>query len=314
MPLTETEKALYEKVLIVLDKRSAQGALQKNDFTTEEILQLLRSKNPDLTIVGTDVLSLMPEKPDAHYFIHDEKAARNYVRYKIATKAADYEGFKLFAQKDLDQPAFHSHYHDFSSRLDAAHESNPPTTTPPNLTVIVHGTWASTSTWWMPKGNFWQYINNITKNVYSGPNPFSWTGNNNHADRMQGAQDLVQWATGQTYQYLDLIAHSHGGNVCLHASRLGLKIRKLVLLGTPIRLEYLPDLKNIEVIYNIYSTADLVQGPGTFPNRRYEGRSLADGERITNYSAVDDGSGKIPGHSDLHEPATWNANKFDQLL
>lgn len=59
--------------------------------------------------------------------------------------------------------------------------------------------------------------------------------------------------------------------------KLGLKIKKLIILGTPICLEYLPDLRNIGMIYNVFFTADLVQtSEGTIPNLRARGgRSVA---------------------------------------
>jgi hypothetical protein len=126
---------------------------------------------------------------------------------------------------------------------------------------------------------------------------------------------FVTWAGKQTYQSLDIIAHSHGGNVCFLASRMGLNIRKLITLGTPIRTEYPPDVRQTGIIHNAYSTHDHVQTPtGTVPNRRGEGRSLGDAANVINHRADDDGHGGQPGHSDLHEKDTWIASNLDALL
>ena len=181
--------------------------------------------------------------------------------------------------------------------------------------MIIHGTWAASSDWWQKDGNFRNYINSITNNVYSGPDPYSWSGANDHDDRVAGARDLILWCQSHSINTVDIIAHSHGGNVCLYASMLGLKIRKLILLGTPIRLEYIPRFQNITEIHNIFSTSDWVQDGGTFPNRRSDGRTLSDSSLpITNYRAEDDGHGDSPGHSELHEPEVWKANNFEAIL
>jgi hypothetical protein len=314
MTLSEQETMLYEKLLMVLDRRETLGRLREDDFSEQQVFQFLNSQNPDLAIVGTDLLSLLPEEPDVELFAHSSNAARNYVRYRMAQLMAESGEFHL-PERFLEQREFRPHYDELASRLSGRDGGGALTATPTqDLTVIVHGTWAATSTWWRPDGNFWKYLDSLTGNVYAGPNPFLWSGNNHHTDRVRGARALITWISDQNYRYLDLIAHNHGGNVCLHASRLGLRIRKLILLGTPIRLEYLPDLSNIGELHNIYSTGDLVQKPATFPNRRSEGRSLSDAERITNHHADDNGSGQKPGHSELHEPATWSANGLDRLL
>jgi hypothetical protein len=75
------------------------------------------------------------------------------------------------------------------------------------------------------------------------------------------------------------------------------------------------DLKNIGSIANVFSLADSVQTPfGTTPHRRFEGRTLGDSANVSNWRAENDGHGSQPGHSDLHEPATWVASGPDSLL
>lgn len=185
----------------------------------------------------------------------------------------------------------------------------------PKLAIIVHGTWATKETWWRPKGSLWNHVHAFWPHLYGGPSPFAWSGKNDHAERVIAAQQLVAWAQAEGAASLDVIAHSHGGNVCLLAARLGLSISRLILLGTPIRTEYMLDLKNTGSIANVFSLADLTQTPlGTAPHRRFEGRSLGDSASVSNWRAEDDGSGSEPGHSDLHEPPTWKASGLNALL
>lgn len=96
---------------------------------------------------------------------------------------------------------------------------------------------------------------------------------------------------------------------------MGVEFNKLILLGTPIRTDYLPDMQTIDQVHNIFSVRDRVQTPlGTFKRRRAEGRTLGDSKAISNWRATDNGSSSDPGHSELHEPATWTASDLDKLL
>ncbi len=184
------------------------------------------------------------------------------------------------------------------------------------LGMIVHGTWATKETWWRPNvGSFWKYVYKFWPHLYAGSSPFAWSGKNSHAARIVAAQQLVTWAQARGASTLDIIAHSHGGNVCLLAAKFGLRINRLILIGTPIRTEYMLDLKRTDSIANVFSLADNVQTPlGTFPHRRFEGRTLGDSLSVSNWRAEDDGSGSQPGHSELHIPKTWRASGLDALL
>jgi hypothetical protein len=184
------------------------------------------------------------------------------------------------------------------------------------LGVIVHGTWAAKEKWWRPNiGPFWKHVRRFWPHLYAGLSPFAWSGKNSHAARVLAAQQLVAWAQAQGATSLDIIAHSHGGNVCLLAAKFGLRINRLILLGTPIRTEYMLDLKRTGSIVNVFSLADLVQTPiGTVPHRRFEGRTLGDSTTVSNLRAERNGSGHEPGHSELHEPKTWTASTLDALL
>lgn len=184
-----------------------------------------------------------------------------------------------------------------------------------HIALIVHGTWAARDNWWRPGGDFWKYVKHHWPHLYNGKTPFVWSGGHSHHDRVKAAQDLSSWIKKTKVSSVDIIAHSHGGNVCLTAARAGLKINRLILLGTPIRTEYMVDLDNIGLINNVFSSSDRIQTPsGSFPNTRFEGRTLGDCKQVANWHAHRNAHGKEPGHSDLHEKATWIASELDRLL
>lgn len=182
--------------------------------------------------------------------------------------------------------------------------------------LVVHGTWAK-GKWWLPGSPFIDYLDSVSNNaVYKQPDQFQWTGNNSHSHRLQAGNMLAKWLIKHPY-VTTIVAHSHGGNVAIVASKDLLYgervINKLVLLGTPSRSDYPPVLRTIGILSNVYSFVDLVQTPtGTFPHRRGEGRTISDSRHTLNIIA---GNGKLgPGHSDLHEPWAWKANRLDRLL
>ncbi len=84
---------------------------------------------------------------------------------------------------------------------------------------------------------------------------------------------------------------------------MGLKIRKLISLATPICLDYLPDLRQIGILHNVISLADIIQGPASYigVSHRGDGRTLADSQRVINHLATRDQGGSQPSHSELHD-------------
>lgn len=184
------------------------------------------------------------------------------------------------------------------------------------LALIVHGTWAAPKLWWRPNvGAFWNFIKPHWPHLYDGATPFSWSGANSHAARVAAAKQLIAWCKAQNASSIDVIAHSHGGNVCLLAARGGLDIDRLVLLGTPIRTEYMVDLDRVRSIRNVFSLGDHIQTPlGSFPNTRFEGRTLGDSAAVSNWRCEDNGLGSEPDHGALHEVPTWTASSLLSLL
>lgn len=197
------------------------------------------------------------------------------------------------------------------------------------VTVIVHGTFAASRTWWREPGasgkpardNLWAYLKmkGISTLVRS-PNEFSWSGGNSDSDRQAGAELFVDWWKARGRPTLDTVAHSHGGNVVMMASAFEpkMQIRNLVLLGTPARYPYVPRFRQTEQLTNVYSSNDWVQVSGSWGSQRGEGRTQSDHAAGTNlhlpYWSTVSTSVKSASHSDLHEPDFWDIHKLETLL
>ncbi len=177
------------------------------------------------------------------------------------------------------------------------------------LTIIVHGTWANDETWWQWGFEFPTYIDQETKDVYKGGEPFKWRGGNNHKDRKEGGEALLGWVQRHPAEKLRVLAHSHGGNVLFFASQLGLSIHTLILMGTPIRTDYLPDMMNIRNIYNVYSPDDSVQPIGAefYPRGEGENKARVLPEASENLKVQG-------GHADLHTSSLWKKHKLERIL
>jgi len=187
------------------------------------------------------------------------------------------------------------------------------------MLIVIHGTGAAYETWWRWGSDFTAFLNSIAGTVYKGSDPFSWNGYLDELSRDVAATNLVGWIKAHPTNHLTVVAHSHGGNVALLASRRGAVINRLVLLGTPIDTKYTPNLvSSIDMLHNVYSHGDKIQIGGAWVgHRRGEGRTLPDSTKLLNHVATWASATLFdfnPGHSDLHEKQVWKDNQFDQLL
>jgi pimeloyl-ACP methyl ester carboxylesterase len=133
---------------------------------------------------------------------------------------------------------------------------------------------------------------------------------NNHAHRIAAAQTLRKmiaahrFATGEK---LNIIAHSHGGNVALAASNLGLAqpIENLITLNKPtlLRDAYKPG-RNIENFYNISAARDWIQWAASDAKMPW---SFANDENAVNHT-IDTSSSNIKPHAAL----IWD-DKFTEV-
>ena len=150
------------------------------------------------------------------------------------------------------------------------------TVAPKTVTLIIHGTFAAGETWWrLGEGNNTTFADRLevalAKRGLQGSvwkpvldcgfkyDAFSWSGENRHKARQTGARKLIASlklmadqceAEGRGRLRVNLVAHSHGGNVVLEALRQlpnKIEIGRVILLGTPL-LAVKPSLRLLRLI------------------------------------------------------------------
>jgi hypothetical protein len=108
------------------------------------------------------------------------------------------------------------------------------------LTIVIHGTFASSARWYQPGGEFFEQVRQslqpvpLTKDKKSLNEAeadkavaakhkiisFSWSGKNKPHDRIEAARKLAELILSYPEdEPINIIAHSHGGNVAALASR-----------------------------------------------------------------------------------------------
>lgn len=173
-----------------------------------------------------------------------------------------------------------------------------------HTTLIVHGTFARREEWWQPDGSFHKYLKATHRpDTYSAADRFDWSGLYSHSARVRAAADLSSWVARHQGDGLDIVAHSHGGNVGLLATMSGQKIRMLVLLSTPAHLStYRPDWKNVSRVVCIRVHMDLVvladRGRQSFQDKRIEQHVLP----------------LWFAHSASHDPRIWDKYNLGDWL
>ncbi len=131
---------------------------------------------------------------------------------------------------------------------------------PSRTATIIHGTWASGSTWWQPNGDFWTYLHdNVDASLYGAADRFGWSGGYSDAARADAGNQLHDWVQQHSLDGLDLYTHSHGGNVAMLANQSGTKVGKMVLLSCPVHWpKYMPDFTLTQKVVSVRVHLDLV--------------------------------------------------------
>ncbi len=127
-------------------------------------------------------------------------------------------------------------------------------------TLVIHGTWASESKWWRNGYPFFEYLEHDIpfQYIYTGNNPFKWSGEYSHKAREQAALELADWAISQNKVCLNIVAHSHGANVGFLASKT-VEFGRMILLSTPAHPNlYSPHSMNYESLLSLRVHLDLV--------------------------------------------------------
>lgn len=145
-----------------------------------------------------------------------------------------------------------------------------------NLTIFVHGTFSS------PKDADKDFLNSVSNTHNEPVYQFDWSGKGGTAEgegaensaqaRAYAAWRLAQYIENYTFKEgepLNIIAHSHGGNVFKDFTQFyegTKKIDTVVLMGTPVRDDHFIDYSKFDEnakIINVYDTSDVVQAIGS---------------------------------------------------
>jgi RHS repeat-associated protein len=180
------------------------------------------------------------------------------------------------------------------------------------LTIVVHGTQFGTrNADFTPAGRFFNYVAKTVgdRTVAS----FSWSGKDTHAARVDAAKGLASFV--QSYKFapgeaLNIIAHSHGGNVAIAAINIGLghKVDNLVTLGTPSTASYrLNGIAGVSNWVNVFNRFDKMQthGAGADDSPLQSGAAARTQPLATNLE-LDEDFGAFGSHSWLHSPEAWD--------
>jgi RHS repeat-associated protein len=175
------------------------------------------------------------------------------------------------------------------------------------LTLLIHGTYSSPQT-------FSTGFRAAAGSTFGEtPVAWQWSGGNSDLDRHAAGLKLARYIKAYQREHpcepINIVAHSHGGNVAYIASRWA-QIDTLVTLGTPFGA-YMPVLDNIGQLINVYSGRDYVQvnGGNAYSIGGQEfgtaGRTAPAERSVTNVQVTTKTWG-IPAHSELLSPAVWN--------
>lgn len=127
--------------------------------------------------------------------------------------------------------------------------------------LIVHGTWGRTSSWWQPpNGDFWKYVlDEVDASLYGAQDRFEWSGGYSDAARLLAGAGLHGWVQQKALAGLDLFTHSHGGSVAMLATQNGTGVGRLALLSCPVHWpKYTPDFARVAKAVSVRVHLDLV--------------------------------------------------------
>jgi RHS repeat-associated protein len=177
------------------------------------------------------------------------------------------------------------------------------------LTIIVHGTWANGNPSFTPGGAFFNRVaSTVPDRAFAS---FGWSGKNTPEARTSAATALANFVRHYSFapgEPLNIVMHSHGGNVGIEAANLGLgrRVDNLVTLGTPARDDYvLANPANVGRFLAISESKDPVQilGGGWFRSPIFgewgpAGRNQPTADNIEVQTPLDQ---LFEAHAHLHE-------------
>ncbi|HWZ86884.1 MAG TPA: RHS repeat-associated core domain-containing protein, partial [Thermoanaerobaculia bacterium] len=180
------------------------------------------------------------------------------------------------------------------------------------LTIVVHGTQiGKRGSDFTPAGPFFSHVARSIGDRATVS--YNWSGRDNHEARVDAAKGLVAFIRSYKFapgEGLDIIAHSHGGNVAIAAINMGLghKVDNLVTLGTPSTPAYrLNGTAGVSNWVNVFNVFDKVQthGGGADDSPLQSGAAARTQPLATNLE-LDEDLGPFASHSWLHSPEAWD--------
>jgi hypothetical protein len=175
---------------------------------------------------------------------------------------------------------------------------------PSRTSLLVHGTFARSASWWQPDGDFHQYVKaNVRPDLYSANDRFEWSGAYSDGARAAGAAELREWVAGHQLANPDIFGHSHGANIMMLATQNGMSAGTLVLMSCPVHVpKYIADFSRVSRVVSIHVHLDLV--------------ILADrgGQRFNHPQIEEHVLSVWFNHSATHDPDTWKKKKLKAVL
>ncbi len=184
------------------------------------------------------------------------------------------------------------------------------------LTIFIHGTvLPGKNTNPFSEGYMKQVATDLGDNSYTN---FSWSGTSSEKARTEAARNLESLVRNYEFsegEQLNIVGHSHGGNVSIEAintNRMLRNVDNLVLLGAPNRDDYTLDNDNVGAVYNVYSLEDNIQNNwgGEFTTNpaesTYANHPWRAGENVKNLRFRDMNKGPIETHSWLRTQEAWS--------
>ncbi len=180
------------------------------------------------------------------------------------------------------------------------------------LTIVVPGTqFRKPNLDFTPGGAFFQHVSRTVGDRTMAT--FSWSGGDNHSARISAAGALANFIRHYKFapgEQLNIIAHSHGGNVAIAAINMGVghKVDNLVTLGTPSVPSYrLNGNAGVGTWVNVFNPNDKVQnhGGGDESSRLQSGPAARTHPWALNIG-WDVDLGDFNSHEALHSPAAWD--------
>lgn len=170
-------------------------------------------------------------------------------------------------------------------------------------TIIVHGTWAKSESW--PREGS-EFNKAVSRTFGETALAFQWSGSNRRGPREKAALELRAFVEAHHVEgeALNIVAHSHGGNIVKEYTTLpgSRKVDVLVNLGTPQRSDYAIQHEKVGTYLNAYDPWDGVQTNGGWLGFK-AGRT----DPLAVNIPIRSGLSGVDAHSFLHTSQAWSA-------